>query len=60
MNDTMNSEGCFQSWLVFGVLPKFRATRTRILAQKDGMNFLQLSSQELETIIEKQLVQTAI
>lgn len=60
MNDTMNEEGLVPSLLLFGVQPRLPSTRTIIFAQQDRMNALQLGRQEMETIIAKQRVQTAI
>lgn len=60
MNDTMNSNGLVPSLLVFGVLPRFPTTNSKIPAQQERMNALQLARREMETIVSKQRIHKAI
>jgi hypothetical protein len=60
MNDTMNPEGLVPSYLVFGILPRFPASKSKLPSQMDRMKALEAARAEMETITSELRVRRAL
>lgn len=60
MNDTTGPEGLVPSLLVFGILPRFPPTSTRLLSHVDRMEAMELARLEMHSITAKLKIQKAL
>ena len=60
MNDTLDPEGLVPSLLVFGVLPRLPAVNSTLPEHEDRMKALRTARAEMENVVSKLRVKTAL